>query len=449
MWTAFYFMLALLILIVVHEYGHFIVARLCGVKVLRFSFGFGKVLFSWKGKKGTEYAWSIFPLGGYVKMLDETEGEVPEEERHLAFNNKPLWKKVAVVIAGPLFNFLFALFALWLMWVIGFKSLAPMIEQVKPGSIAAQAGLESNYEILALAEEKIDSWRDFQYAIMPYLGSDASIKLKVKSLDNGALNTVILPLRNWEVGIKKPDLLNSLGIVPFVPSIPPVVGEIVRDTPASKAALSVGDKITAINGKEITDWLELVEFVRQHPNQTIQLSVLRGQTPQTISVTVGVTERQGEQEGFLGLKSKKVDWPEHWLRVQQKGPLNALEKSFSQTLELTGATFTLLGRLAIGKLPIQSLSGPVGIAQGAGESARGGLSYYLSFLALVSISLAVLNLLPIPVLDGGHLLYYLIEGIRGKPLSEEVKSVGMYIGLFLLMALMVIALSNDISRLMG
>ncbi|GGI89712.1 RIP metalloprotease RseP [Legionella impletisoli] len=449
MWTAFYFILALFILIVVHEYGHFIVARLCGVKVLRFSFGFGKILFSWKGKKGTEYAWSVFPLGGYVKMLDETEGEVPEHERHLAFNNKPLWKKVAVVIAGPFFNFLFAFFALWLMWVIGFKSLAPMIEEVKPGSIAYLAGLKPNYEILALGDESIDSWRDFQYAIMPYLGSDASINLKVKSLNNGAINTVTLPLKDWQVGIKKPDLLKSLGIVPFVPSIPPVVGEVVKDAPASKAGLRVGDKITAINGKTITDWLELVEFVQEHPAQTIQLEVMRGQKTKTIPVTIGLTERQGEKEGFLGVKSQHVDWPKRWLRVQQKDPFHAVGKSFSQTMELTGATFVLLGRLAIGKLPIQSLSGPVGIAQGAGESARGGLSYYLSFLALVSISLAVLNLLPIPVLDGGHLLYYLIEAIRGKPLSEEVKSAGMYLGLLLLMALMVVALSNDISRLMG
>lgn len=449
LWTMLYFLLALIILIVVHEFGHFIVARLCGIKVLRFSFGFGKVLASWKSKSGTEYAWSIFPLGGYVKMLDESEGEVSKDERHLAFNNQSLLVRFAVVLAGPMFNFLFAIAALWLMWVIGFKALAPMIEEVKPNSIASRAGVEANTEIVALEDKKINSWIDFQYALLPHLGSDESISLTLKSLQNASVNTVVLPLENLQIAGKKPDVLKSLGIVPFVPRIPPIIGEVMPDSPAQTAGLHVGDKIVAINNKPVTDWLDVVEYVRQRPKTKLILKLERHSQIITLDAEPGLGQREGNAEGFLGVLPQRVDWPVKWLRTQQKGPVEALGKSLNQTLELTGATFTLLGRLALGKLPIQSLSGPIGIAQGAGASARGGLAYYLSFLALVSISLGVLNLLPIPVLDGGHLLYYAIEWIKGKPLSESMKSTGMYIGLVLLIALTIIALANDIARLTG
>jgi regulator of sigma E protease len=447
--TVFYFVLALLILIVIHEFGHFIVARMCGVKVLRFSFGFGKVLAGWTDKSGTEYALSAVPLGGYIKMLDESEGNVSEDESHLAFNNKSVWARIAIVTAGPFFNFLFAFLALWLMWVIGIKSLAPMVNEVEPGSIAAKAGLMANQEILALDDEKIDSWRDFQYAFMPLLGSNDPITLTVKSLDDDSIHKVIIPLEKWRLDGKKPDLLQSFGIIPFVPVIPPVVGSVVDDTPAYNSDLQAGDIIIAVDDNKISDWLELTKYVRLRPNKKINIEILRADTKHNITIVTGHKEVNGEKEGFLGVKSQKVDWPKRWLRIQRKSLVAAIGKSFSQTTELTGATFVLIGRLIMGKLPVQSLSGPVGIAQGAGQSAQGGFSYYLSFLALVSISLGVLNLLPIPILDGGHLLYYVIEIIRRKPLSDEAKSTGMYIGLLLLLTLMAVALFNDISRLVS
>lgn len=445
--TLLYFILALLLLIVIHEYGHFLVARCCGVKVLRFSFGFGKVLASWQDKRGTEYAWSLIPLGGYVKMLDEAEGEVLESERHLAFNNKSIWARIAIIIAGPLFNFIFAFLALWLVLVIGIKSLAPIIGDVKPSSIAARAGITSQQEIISLSDKKITSWRDFQYALMPLLGSTESVVITVKSLNNQQEQTLILPLNNWHVDAKNPDVLDSLGIIPFTPTVPPIIGDVMDESPAHSAGLQVGDVITAVNDHAVTDWLALVDFVKQRPNQQIKLATTRKGESKVYLIKIASVVNEGRAEGVLGVRSQRIDLPPHWLRLQREAPLQAIATAFDQTIELTGATFKLIGRLVTGKLPIQSISGPVGIAQGAGESARNGLSYYLSFLALVSISLGVLNLLPIPMLDGGQLLYCLVELIRRRPLSEEIKSIGVYLGLFLLVTLMIIALSNDLSRL--
>lgn len=447
--TLLYFLLALLLLIVIHEYGHFQVARWCGVKVLRFSFGFGPILFSWRDKKQTEYAWSLFPLGGYVKMLDETEGEVEPSEKHKAFNNQTVWKRIAIVLAGPLFNFLFAFVALWLVLILGMYSLAPMIESVKPGSLAAKAGLGAKQEIIALNGKPINSWRDFQYAMMPLIGSQETINLRVKSLEDGRQSELSLPLADWALNDKKPDPLESLGIEPFIPKIPPFVGEVVANSPADKAGIQVADKIISIDGKPLDSWFFLVDYVKEHPATEMTLTVYRGGVTKQIKLLTGTQNKQGKQEGFLGLRSQKPDWPPQWLRLQREGPIPALGTALKQTWELSNTTITLMFRLVTGNLGLKSISGPVGIAQGAGDSGRSGLVHYLFFLALVSISLGVLNLLPIPMLDGGHLLYYVVELIQRKPVSEEVKSIGVYLGMILLVALMAVALTNDISRLLS
>jgi regulator of sigma E protease len=445
--TIWYFLLALLLLVTVHEYGHFQVARWCGVKVLRFSFGFGKVLASWRDKRGTEYAWSLFPLGGYVKMLDESEGVVAPNERHLAFNNQSVWARFAIVLAGPLFNFIFAFIALWLVLVIGMQSLAPMIDSVSPDSLAAKAGLRAKEEIIEVNHTKINSWRDFQYTMMPLIGSTDTVELTVKSMLNSQQRKVWMPLSDWKLDDKKPDLLKSLGIDPFTPSIPPIVGEVVPDSPASKSGLQTADEIVRVNGALVPDWLFLVDYVKTRPGAELILKIKRKGKTQEIKVHAGIQDNKGQKEGFLGLRSQTVQWPDHWLRMERKNPVDALGTALTQTAQLTGATFTLMGRLLTGKLGLNTISGPVGIAQGAGDSGRGGLVSYLFFLALVSISLGTLNLLPIPMLDGGHLLYYTLEIIRRKPVSDSFKSMGSYIGLLLLVALMFVALTNDISRL--
>lgn len=445
--TMLYFLLTLLLLVTVHEYGHFQVARWCGVKVLRFSFGFGKVLARWHDKKGTEYAWSLFPLGGYVKMLDESEGDVAEEDKPYAFNNKSLLARTAIVFAGPLFNFIFAFVALWLVLVIGMHSLAPMIESVMPGSIAARAGLAPKQEIIALNDIKINSWRDFQYAMMPLIGSGETVRVTVKSLVDGQQKHLSLSLVDWHIDDKKPDPLNSLGIEPFIPSIPPVVGEVVPDSPAAHAGLQAGDDILSVDGKPFNDWMFLVDYVRARPNTQLKVEIKRKDAVQEISILTGSHQNKGKTEGFVGMRSQNAEWPAHWLRTERQAPIEAIGSALKQTIQLTETTFILMGRLVTGRLGLNSISGPVGIAERAGDSGRGGLVSYLFFLALVSISLGALNLLPIPMLDGGHLLYYVLEFIRGKPLSDGVKTIGIYFGMILLFALMFVALTNDISRL--
>lgn len=447
--TLLYFILALLLLVIVHEYGHFQVARWCGVKVLRFSFGFGKVLARWRDKKGTEYVWSLLPLGGYVSMLDETEGTVAEEDKPYAFNNQSLLVRTLIVVAGPLFNFIFACIALWLVLVIGMNSLAPIIESVQPGSIAAKAGFSAQQEILEINHHKVNSWHDFQYVMMPLVGSEDTVSVRVKSLVTGKESQLSLPLSNWHFDDKKPDAFEALGIEPFVPTIPPIVGEVAEDSPAALAELHEGDLILSVDGHSFDDWMFLVDYVRKHPNMQITLEIKRDKQEKTIVFKTGSQEHQGKIEGFIGIRSQKVDWPSHWMRLQREAPIPAIGTAVKQTIELTQATFTLMGRLVSGKLGLGSISGPVGIAQGAGSSGRGGLVSYLFFLALISISLGALNLLPIPMLDGGHLLYYALEFIRGKPLTPAVKTMGIYLGLLLLVALMAIALTNDISRLRG
>lgn len=445
--TGLYFLLALFILVIIHEYGHFQVARCCGVKVLRFSFGFGKSLFSWQDKKGTEYSWALFPLGGYVKMLDENEEEVPESQRHLAFNRKSPWAKMAIVAAGPMANFLLAFILLWLVAIIGVQSLAPMIAEVKPESIAGKAGLAAKEEIIALNTIPIRSWRDFQYAMMPYIGSDKSITLQVKNLKDGQEKQIELALSSWSLNPKKPDLLASLGIKPFIPAIPPLVAEVKKDWPGEKAGILKNDRIVAVDGKPLNDWLELVDYVKKRPNILINLSIERGGQQQQLHLIPGERKQDGKVEGFAGLVAKPVEWPANWLRTEQETLFAGLSVALGQTLQLIGNTFTLTARLATGKISLQSISGPIGIAQGAGDSARSGIVPYLFFLALMSISIGVLNLLPIPLLDGGHLLYYALEIISGRPLPELLKTAGVYIGMLFLGALMLIAFGNDISRL--
>jgi regulator of sigma E protease len=445
MMTIFYFLLALSILITFHEYGHFLVARWCGVKILRFSLGFGKPLFRFKDKKGTEFCLAPILLGGYVKMLDESEGPLSEKERPFSFEQQPLWARIAIVAAGPLANLLFAFAAFWLVLVVGIQSLAPIIDSVRPESMAARAGLLPQEEIIRVNQTPIDSWRDFQYALLPLLGSQQSVSLELLQRKTQQKRNVSLSLADWQLDNKNLSVLDSMGITPFLPSIPPIVGQVLEDSPGAKGGLQPADILLRMNDTPVKDWLTLVAYVKEHPHAILHLEVQRGEERKYLTLTIG--EKEGQ--GYVGVASKPMDFPKGWLRTKRVHPLLAVDIAFKETVAFTTSTLVFLGRFITGQLQWQILSGPVGIAQGAGDSARSGFAYYVSFLGIVSISLGVLNLLPIPLLDGGHLLYFFLEALRRKPLSAKSKMQATYFGMLLLATIMLIALSNDIIRLIG
>ena len=447
--TLFYFFLALFLLVTIHEYGHFLVARLCGVKVLRFSFGFGKPLARWHDKKGTEYVFSILPLGGYIKMLDEAEGVVAEKDRHLAFNNKSVYARMAIVLAGPLFNLMFALLAFWLALMIGTLSLAPIIDKVIPHSLADQAGFSAKEEIITLNQQPITSWHDFQYQLIPKLGSSETVHIRVKSILNHQQKTLALPLQNWQPTQQDDPLISSLGLVPFIPNIPPIVGKVMEDSVAKRAGFLIHDRIISVNEKPMSSWLNFVHFVKEHPETKLIINLKRDNQFKTLILTTTSQKIDGKLEGYIGLRVQPIQFPQKWLRFDRQGPLKAAVTALRQTIDLTQATIMMVVRLLTGQLGFTSLSGPIGIAQGAGNSARAGLTSYLSFLAFISISLGVINLLPIPILDGGHFIYHLIELICRRPLSEKSKIKGFYIGFILIVMLLFIAVFNDFSRLLG
>lgn len=446
--TLLYFILAVGILITVHEWGHFLVARWSGVKVLRFSLGFGKPILTYHGRKGTEYVLALIPLGGYVKMLDEEEGPVSEEEKPFAFNRKSVWARLAVVLAGPLFNMIFAVFALWLMFVIGINTLAPIVSQVKNPSAAFVTGFKPMDEVLSVANHPIQNWRDFQLEMVAQLGAKKPVAVLVKNINTKAKKTLFIHMGTWQLNPNKPDVLKSIGIQPFIPSIKPVIGQVIETGAAMKAGLKPGDKILFIDGKPITDWMQVVSLVRQSPKTPLALKVINNQLEKDIVLVPAVKKEKGKKVGFVGLMPKKTDWPTGWLRVEHYSFLHAVPRAFKETWNLTALSFKMLGKFVTGDVSLRNIGGPIGIAQGAGQSARAGMAYYLSFLALVSISLGILNILPIPMLDGGHVLFYMIEIARGRPLSEAAKQKGMAVGLMFLFALTALAVFNDVTRLM-
>ncbi len=441
--SAFYFILTLLLLIFVHESGHFLAARWCGVKVLRFSFGFGKVLGKWRDKRGTEFTLSLLPLGGYVKFLDENEGPVGHAERQYAFNRQPRWARVAIVVAGPLFNFLFAFLLLWLVAVIGIKSFAPRIESVKPGSVAALAHLGRMQEIIALDGKKISNWRDVHYTMLPLLGSTRDVSITLKALDDATISIHSLPLAQWKYDSKRSDLLESLGIEPLFPTFPVLVGLMSPKSPAQIAGFALGDEIVSVDQQSISDWRTLVDYVRARPGAMMSVKIRRQGALHTLIVHVGINDQ--DKAGFLGIGARPPEIPAEWLRVERSGPLDAIGQAWHQTITFTTTTAALIVRTIFGQLPLEHLSGPIGIAKAAGESAQIGAVYYLFFIALLSISIGVLNLLPVPLLDGGHLLYEMIEMIIGRSLSKEWKMRGVFLGIVLVILLTLVALYNDLA----
>ncbi|QID18026.1 RIP metalloprotease RseP [Nitrogeniibacter mangrovi] len=444
------FVVGLGLLILIHELGHYSVARLCNVKVLRFSVGFGKPLLKWHaGRDRTEWVLALFPLGGYVKMLDEREGEVPEHLRHRAFNTQSVWRRFAIVAAGPLANLALAVLLYWVVFVAGVNELRPRIAVTAPDTIAASAGLRDGDEILSVNGVSVQSWQDWRWAVLKSVMNEPAASVSVRSTD-GETATYALPLDGVVVDEGQDDPMTQIGVRPFRPPIPAVVGSIMAGGAAEAAGLRVGDRVVAIDGAPIADFMDLVDIVSKAPGKTLDFEVRRG--GQTLNVDLAPKPEQvdGRTLGRIGVGVQRPagDSTSMFVKVAYP-PLEAFGRAVHQTWDMSTFSLAMIGRMVTGELSWRNLSGPVTIADYAGQSAKMGLDHYIKFLALISISLGVLNLLPIPVLDGGHLLYYVLEILRGGPVPERVMEIGQQIGLALLVMLMAFAFYNDINRLIS
>lgn len=429
------------ILVTIHEYGHYWVARRCGVKVLRFSVGFGKVLFSRSDKHGTEFAIAAIPLGGYVKMLDEREGEVAEHELEYAFNRKTVWQRMAIVLAGPAANIVFAIFAYWLMFMTGVTSVKPVVGVVTEPAISA--GIESEDVITAIDGKAVSSWQQVNFQLIDRIGDTGEVTFEL----NGSTQSSI-SIEKWLHDVEEPYPLEHVGITPYRPSVPAIIDQVQPDMAADQAGIEVGDQIISANGQKIEDWSQLVEIIKSNPNQPVDLIIDRNGEQQPLMLIPGAKQLSGEQEvGFAGIAVKQPELPKDFIVRNAYGLIESIAMALNKTWEMSVMTLDSLGKMIQGLLSVKNLSGPITIAKVANASAEAGFEAFIGFLAYISIMLAIVNLLPIPVLDGGHFLYYVIEAIKGSPVSEKVQIMGIKIGMLLLFTVMFIAIFNDISRI--
>lgn len=444
------FALALGVLIVVHELGHYALAKQCGVKVLRFSVGFGKPLWARRyGSDGTEWALGRFPLGGYVKMLDEREAPVSTHELGRAFNRQSVGRRFAIVAAGPIANFVLAIVLYWVLFMSGSEELRPWLGSAIPGSPAAVAGVQQGELVRSVDEVPVLSVQALRIELLDRAFKGGVIVLETLN-EKGEINFRKLDLGGLQTEGLEADVMQKLGLALFVPRLPAVIGAVSPDSAAAQAGLLAGDRVLALNGRPVDDWDALVKTIRVLPGQMLTVRFERRGAKQDITVRVPAVEERGETIGRIGVAARQDPAVRDKMMVTvQHAPLDALVQALAQTADMAGFTFSSIGRMVTGQLSWRNLSGPVTIADYAGQSARMGLSSYLKFLALISISLGVLNLLPIPLLDGGHLMYYTVEFIKGGPLSERVMEIGQQIGLALLLMLMAFAFYNDINRLVS
>ncbi|MGU9856268.1 sigma E protease regulator RseP [Pseudomonas sp. LF245] len=440
-------LVALGVLVTFHEFGHFWVARRCGVKVLRFSVGFGMPLLRWHDRQGTEFVIAAIPLGGYVKMLDEREGEVPADQLDQSFNRKTVRQRIAIVAAGPIANFLLAMFFFWVLAMLGSEQVRPVIGAVEADSIAAKAGLAAGQEIVAIDGEPTTGWGAVNLQLVRRLGESGTVKVVVREQDSTAETPRELVLHRWLQGADEPDPIKSLGIRIWRPSLPPVLAELDPKGPAQAAGLKTGDRLLALDGQALGDWQQVVDLVRVRPDTKIVLKVEREGAQIDVPVTLSLRGEAKAAGGYLGAGVKSPEWPPSMLREVSFGPLEAIGEGAKRTWTMSVLTLESLKKMLFGELSVKNLSGPITIAKVAGASAQSGVADFLNFLAYLSISLGVLNLLPIPVLDGGHLLFYLVEWVRGRPLSDRVQGWGIQIGISLVVGVMLLALVNDLGRL--
>lgn len=444
----FYTLIVLGVLVTVHEFGHFWVARLCGIKVLRFSIGFGPGLLRWRDRYDTEFVIAALPLGGYVKMVDEREGDVAEADLPYAFNRKSVVQRMATVAAGPLANFVLAVLAYWIVFMLGVQGVAPIIDEVSPGSIADAAGLESGQEIVAVDGEPISTWQELGEQLVRRIGEEGTIRFTARYPDSDLEYESEAALRGWDIDAKNPDPIGTIGLTLYRPKILPIADQLTPGDPAAMAGMQSNDLVLSVDGNEVKDWADWVEYVRAHPGQSLLVLVERGDEAISLSMTPKLVVTKDKQRiGQVGMTVVAPSWPEGFYRETEYGVLAALGKACSQTGKTTVMIFDSVKKMIVGDISLEHLSGPITIAKVAGASASYGVAAFLQFMALLSVSLGVLNLLPIPILDGGHLAYYFAELVKGSPVSMRVQELGYRLGLFFVVGLMVLALYNDIARL--
>lgn len=444
-WSLGAFILALGILVAVHEWGHFYVARRCGVQVERFSIGFGKPIWRKTSQSGTEYVIAMIPLGGYVRMLDERVDDVPPELKDKAFNNKPVLQRMAVIAAGPGVNFIFAFFALWMMYLVGLETVKPVIKSAEPNSIASLAGVESGDEIVKIGARSTPDWEAVNLELVSNIGTETATITVINAA--GVEKELTFTLNSWNFDPDSESPLSSLGLTPFRPDPTLQVGFVGEGSAAQQAGLKPGDTLIALNGEMLSSWNALVDEIVDRPGEIIALEIERDGQRQTLHATIARRDTPQGQSGYLGVSPTFEPWPEGYVFTHQYGIVEAIGKALDKTWRLMTLSIEMIGKLITGDVSVKNLSGPISIAQGAGTSAGYGLAYFLSFLALISVNLGIINLLPLPMLDGGHLMFYAVELLTGKPVPEAVQEWGYRIGGVLLFTIMGIAIFNDIARI--
>ena len=444
--TVVWFLVAIAILVVAHEFGHYLAARLAGVKVLRFSLGFGKPLLSRRiGRDQTEWTLAALPFGGFVKMLDEREGVVPAAEAHRSFNRATVWRRIGIVAAGPIANFLLAIVFYWVLFLHGMPAMKPLVGEPPAGTPAAQAGLVAGDEIRRVNGTDTPSFQDMRLELLRAGVAGDPIELELADGRSVQLDAPPMDTENLER-----DTLRPLGIVRYDPEIDPVIGEVLPGGAAERAGFRTGDRLLTANGQAVANWQAWVELIRQHPSQPLRIEYERQAQRGELTVVPDTVAENGQRIGKIGAAPKVDEAIFAALTTEVRyGPIDALGHGAQKTWEMSLFTLEMMGRMVIGQVSLKNLSGPLTIADYAGQSATLGWISFVGFLALVSVSLGVLNLLPVPLLDGGHLMYYVAEVLTGRPVSERTMEIGSRIGMILLLLLMSFALFNDLQRLIG
>src|SRR5215469_1229664 len=453
-WYLLWFIVAVGLLVTVHEFGHFWAARRLGFKVLRFSVGFGKPLLTHvAGADRTEYVLAAVPLGGYVKLLDEREGPVEPAELPRSFTRRPPWQRILVLLAGPAFNILFAVLVLWgMLWANGMTEVRPTVGDVTANSIAARAGLKSGDEIRAINGATVSGQRDVVFDLLDAMSSRGVAKLTVRG---SAGETRELAFSVPDAGERRrltepAELFRGLGFQFWTPPVPPVLGPVTPDGPAAHAGLAAGDRIVAIDGVPMNDFRQIVEYISARPATRVNIDYRRGGVTHSVQLTVASEEAGGRRIGRIRvMQPQGVSYPPSMLLHTDLHAGTALVRAGDEAWSMTVLQARLFWRMVLGRVSLKNLSGPLSIAEFAGDSAEAGVASFLSFLVLISLSLGFLNLLPIPILDGGQILFQVAEWLKGSPLSERAQALGQQVGIALLIVLMGVALYNDIARQFG